>query len=149
MSDGTTMSIQNSGEKDKTKKAPKALGANVRGALLRMGTFICWNGIERSGNVSPAIYKVSDFKLTGKEKLGERDTQVIEYTVTEMKDVISPAKWRMKMSLDAQTNLPVKLTMTVPKGELSDISGTSDIYSEFTIDAKVDAKLFELPKQAR
>jgi hypothetical protein len=89
---------------------------------------------------------VSDFKLMGKEKLGERNTQVIEYTVTEMKDALAPARWRMRTSLDAQTNLPVKLTMTLPKGELSDISAASDSFSGFILDAKVDAKLFELPK---
>jgi prepilin-type processing-associated H-X9-DG protein len=89
---------------------------------------------------------VSDFKLTAKETLGEQNTQVIEFTVTEMKDVISPAKWRMKMWLDAQTNLPVKLTMTMPKNKLVDISVFSDTYSEFTIDAKVNDNLFELPK---
>src|ERR1700678_3512610 len=43
VSDGTTMSIKDTGEKEKTNKAPKALGANVRGSLLRMGVFICWN----------------------------------------------------------------------------------------------------------
>jgi hypothetical protein len=100
-------------------------------------------GIDR-GNWSPGVLKVSEFKLTGKEKIGERITQVIEYTVTEVKDVISPGKWRMKMWLDAQTHLPVKLTMTMD--ELADISATTDTFSEFTVDAKVDAKSFELPK---
>ncbi|MGO9111211.1 MAG: hypothetical protein ACLP9L_18455 [Thermoguttaceae bacterium] len=146
VSDGANMSIRTSGEPDKTKKAPKALGANVRRALLRMGIFICWTGIERSGKLSPDQLKLSDFKLTGEEMIGERKTRVIEYMVTLMQDVITPAQWRMKMWLDAQTSLPVKLTMTMPKGELSDISAMAETYSEITVDASVDAKLFELPK---
>jgi outer membrane lipoprotein-sorting protein len=148
VSDGTSMSSKDSAdpEKDKTVKAPRALGANVRGSLLRLGVFICFNGIDRGGNLSPDLLKVSDFKLVGKEQVGERNTQVIDYTVTEVKDVISPGKWWMKMWLDAQTNLPVKLTMTMPKDELSDISTTTDTFSEFTIDAKVDAQSFVLPK---
>ena len=66
VSDGTTMSLKDSAEpkKDKTIKAPKALGANVRGALPRLGVFICYSGIDRGGNPSPDVLKVSDFILT-------------------------------------------------------------------------------------
>ena len=144
VSDGTTMSSKDSTEpkKDKTQKAPNALGANVRKALPLLGVFVCFNGIDR-GNWSPGVLKGSNFKLAGKEKIGEQNTQVIEYTVTEVKAVISPGKWRMKMWLDAQAHLPVKLTMTMD--ELADISATTDTFSEFAVDAKVDVKLFELP----
>ncbi len=49
----------------------------------------------------------------------------------------------VKVWLDAKTNLPVKLVLT---GGGSDITDITETYSEFTIDAKVDGKSFELPK---
>jgi outer membrane lipoprotein-sorting protein len=86
---------------------------------------------------------VSDFKLVGKAEIGKRNTQVIEYTVTEKKDVIAPAMARVKMWLDAEGNVPVKLAWTTKD---ADITAVIEMYSEFTLDAKIDEKLFELPK---
>ena len=63
---------------------------------------------------------------------------MIQYTVTEKGGGTSS----VKMWLDAKTSLPVKLAMTGLQAGINDITET---YSEFTIDAKVDAKLFKLP----
>jgi outer membrane lipoprotein-sorting protein len=49
----------------------------------------------------------------------------------------------MKLWVDTQTNLPVKLAMT---GGQAGVSELTETYSEFTLDAKVDAKIFQLPK---
>ena len=88
VSDGTNLSTRDSSErkKDKTEKAPKALGANARGTLSRMGVAIFWNGLIRGSNLRPDVLTVSGFKLGNKEKIGARNTQVIEYTVTEKKE---------------------------------------------------------------
>ena len=76
----------------------------------------------------------------GKEKVGERDTRVIQYTLTAKggEDPLSVKLW-----LDAETNLPVKLAVTGGKSDWKDLTET---YGEFTIEPKVDAKSFELPK---
>jgi outer membrane lipoprotein-sorting protein len=149
VSDGTTLFCNDSTDpnNDKALTAPKALGAKIRKSVPRLGMFLLlFNAIDRAGTWSPDTFKVSDFKLVGPEKVGERNTQLIEYTVTEAKDVHSPRKWRMKMWIDTQTDLPVKLALTMPSGELADVSATIDVFSKFAVDAKVDGKLFVVPK---
>ncbi len=97
--------------------------------------------MDQRSKLAADHFVMSDFKLAGEEKIGERNTQVIQYTITAKGK--NPNVLSMKVWLDAKTNLPVKLAMT---GGSSDITDITETYSEFTIDAKVDAKLFELPK---
>ena len=52
----------------------------------------------------------------------------------------------MKLWLEAETGLPVKLTMT---GGTSDVKELTETYGEFSLDTKVDPKTFELPKDSR
>ena len=77
---------------------------------------------DRDGKEAAAGTLVGSFRrpswLKGvKERVGERDTQAIQYTVKEKaKDPSFPAKkldvLSMKVWLDTTTNLPVKLAMT-------------------------------------
>jgi uncharacterized protein (TIGR03067 family) len=124
-----------------TKKSPKGLGAFFRGSLPHNGYYV---RLTEMG-LPPLQFKLSDFKLAGKEKVGGRDTQVIQY---KLKVKIQPTAedtdvFSMKVWLDAQTGLPAKLTGTGNDGEVAELTET---YREFNIDGKVDAKLFELPK---
>jgi hypothetical protein len=139
--DGTTTSFRDPNDPKKdNEKAPKAVGAYFRAALPRWGFFLSTLNMRRSGELTPDAFQLSDFKLAGPEKIGERNTRVIQYTFKEKgaKDSLS-----VKMWLDAETNLPIKLAVTGGKSDWADIT---EAYSEFTIDAKVDAKLFELLK---
>jgi outer membrane lipoprotein-sorting protein len=147
VSDGTNLSRKDSSDPktDQTKQTPNGLGAHARVMLPRCGIAILENGLNRPRFqvASPELYRVSDFKLLGKEEIGKRNAQVIEYTVTEKKDVITPGTSRVKMWLDAESNLPVKLAWTTKD---ADITTVIEVYSEFTLDAKIDAKLLELSK---
>jgi outer membrane lipoprotein-sorting protein len=130
-----------------TEKTPKAFGAHFRAALPRDG-FVLGFTTDRNSQMPPDLFIMSDFKLAGEEKIGARNTQVIQYSVkTKARDPgFNPASTNvlsMKLWLDTKTKLPVKLAMT---GGESDFSAITETYSEFTVDAKVDAKLFELPK---
>ena len=147
VSDGTEMKsfgyVKSPGkpkqEKTETEKSPKGIGAYFRGALPRDGFFWCLIGMDRRRELA-SQFTMSDFKLAGEEKIGQRNTRVIQYAVKAKGDahVLS-----MKVWLDGKTNLPVKLAMT---GGGSDITDISEVYGEFTVDAKVDGNLFKLPK---
>jgi hypothetical protein len=97
--------------------------------------------VNRRGDLATDHFTLSDFKLAGKEKIGERNTQVIQYTVKWKGKSKNPTS--RKMWLDARTNLPVKLAIT---GGASDISDITESYREFAIDAKVNPKLLQLRK---
>ena len=153
VSDGTDMKSfgytkaagQPKQDKTETEKPPKGAGIFLRESLPRDGFFWCFLNMNRRGELPANLFKLSDFKLAGKEKIGERNTQVIQFTTTvkEKGKDKDPNVLSMKLWIDAKTNLPVRLAMT---GGGSDITDITETYSEFTIDGKVDAKSFELPK---
>jgi outer membrane lipoprotein-sorting protein len=128
-------------DKNETEKSPKGIGTFFRAELPRNGFCWCLLNMNRRRDIPADYFKAYDFKRAGEEKIGERNTQVIQYTVK--------AKGRdakglsMKLWLDSQTGLPLKLAMT---GGGSDITDITETYREFTIDGKVDAKTFTLPK---
>ncbi len=99
---------------DKPEKPPKGSGAYFRGALPREGFFLSSLEMDQRGDRGPDLFKLADFKLAGKEKIGERNTQVIQYTVT-VKGAKDPLS--MKMWLDAETKLPVQLAITGGKSD--------------------------------
>ena len=143
VSDGIKMKSvgdPNAPKEDKTEKSPKGIGACFRGALPHAGLFASSLNMDQRNDLAPERFKLSAFKFAGKEKIGAHDTQVIEFTVREKG---APEPLSMKIWLDAKTNLPVKLAMSGGKSDITDIIET---YSEFTVDAKVGPRLFELPK---
>src|SRR5262245_36378218 len=92
-----------------------------------------------------ATFTASAFKLGDKEKIGKRDAQMIEYKLA-LKDAPKEAaklSFSEKLWLDVETNLPLKRVLT---GKLKKEFTYTESYSEFTLNPKVDAKLFELPK---
>jgi outer membrane lipoprotein-sorting protein len=97
--------------------------------------------MNRRGSLPPGLMTLSEFKRAGEEKIGARDTQVIQYTASAKGKGANALS--MKLWLDTQTHLPARLAMT---GGGSDITDITETYHDFAIDAKVDAKLFELPK---
>lgn len=96
-------------DKTKTEKPPTGAGAYLRESLPSDGFFLSFLSMDRRAELPPGLFKMSDFKLAGEEKIGEQNTRLIQYTLTAKGDtnVVS-----MKIWLDAKTNLPVKLAMT-------------------------------------
>jgi outer membrane lipoprotein-sorting protein len=86
------------------------------------------------------IMPLSAFKLGNKEKVGQREAQVVECTMMpDNGQVVQLTTW-----LDTKTNLPLKRLVTAPaeKG----LFRVLEVYTEITLNTKFDAKLFELPK---
>jgi outer membrane lipoprotein-sorting protein len=84
---------------------------------------------------------VKNFWLGMKLKVDQREVQVVEYQI-----VLQSGKEPLKASvwIDTQTQMPLKRTLTgkVLGGEMS----ITETYSAFTVDGKLDPKLFEIPK---
>jgi len=131
-------------EMNSTEKSPKGVGQYYRSALPRHGLFVSFLNVDQRSDFAADSFELSDFKLAGKEKIGEQNTQVIQYTITakEKGKDKAPTALSMKVWLDAKTNLPVKMAVT---GGRSGITEFTETNSEFIIDAKVNVKLFELP----
>lgn len=118
-------------------------------ALKRVGVVVGFL-ILKEGRTDPAVKKVedlfkpSDFKLGKKEKLGDKETQRLEYKVTfeaDRKEITAS----ITLWLDAKTQLPVKHVLRARVEEKTDVI-ISQTYTSFRLDDKIDAKLFELPK---
>jgi outer membrane lipoprotein-sorting protein len=140
VSDGTRMlrAVPDEGPKD----TPKDLDFEVRTWLARSG--VLQAQIQRAG-VAPVAakdrFRVSDFKLGIKEKIGERETQRLDYQLTIKGE---DAPFSVTVWIDLKTKLPVKRQCTFKeKGETGQ---SSEIYEKLTVDEKVDDKVFNLPK---
>ena len=122
------------------EKPPKGVGAYFRALLTRRGVFGTSLNIDRRDQLKPDAMELSDFKLAGKDKFNGRNMLVIRCAIREKgtKNSLSLTVW-----LDAETNLPARWTVSGGKSDIGDITET---YAEFTIDPKLDPKLFELPK---
>ncbi len=80
---------------------------------------------------------VWDFKAGAADKVGGRDAKVISY-IWGPKD--EPSAERFTLWLDAKTLLPLKRVVIISKENLH----ITELYTEFKLDPKIDAKAFEL-----
>jgi len=138
--DGTNMVLETSAMKSqKTDKASKGIGTFLRGSLPQQGFFVSMLQIQGFSDDKSIKKSMTDFKLVGKEKVGTKDTQMIEWSVRENDKETA----LMKLWLDTKTSLPVKQVWkdTHLKDDIT------ETYSEFIINPKIDTKKFELPKE--
>jgi len=86
------------------------------------------------------VLPASDFKLGAKEKVGEREGQVLTYKLSPpMGDPMQITLW-----IDTKTQLPLKRTTL---GKVKDVKLSAvEVYTEFVLNPTFDAKIFELPK---
>jgi len=85
-------------------------------------------------------FPVKNFKLGVKEMVGKREAQVVQYQVQnkEFGDLAEVSVW-----IDTKTQLPLKRAMA-EKQEGKEIR-TTETYGVFTVDSKLDGKLFDIP----
>lgn len=84
-------------------------------------------------------FPVKNFKLGAKEKADKREAQVVHYEYLRSKLLYTHAVW-----IDTKTQLPLKRTFSFTTAKGNTLR-TTDIYSKFTVDSKLDGKLFEIP----
>jgi hypothetical protein len=141
-SDGTKAQMELPGGMVKPAPATKDIGKILRATHARVGPF----GVAmmlfspKAGEVTDIdkMMGVSGFKAGADEKVNGRDAKVVEYNV-EFGNTKKSGK--VKVWIDAATMLPLKRHITPSEG-----GEVTETYSEFTTDAKIDPKTFELTK---
>ncbi|HEU4338797.1 MAG TPA: hypothetical protein VFS19_01910 [Planctomycetota bacterium] len=142
VSDGKTTHVTPTQGPAQTFATLDKLGPLLAGTYGRGGV-VTTIGMLNNSRVGPADLDskapVKDFKMGAKEKVGDRDTQAVEFKLTLGKEAdIEVTVW-----IDLATHLPVKRTM----------KSTKNTIQETTVDVKLDEKIdpakFELPKPAK
>ena len=85
-------------------------------------------------------FPVKNFKLGVKEMVGKREAQVVQY---QIQNKIIGNLAEMSVWIDTKTQLPLKRAM-VEKEKGKEIRST-ETYGVFTVDSKLDGKLFDIP----
>ena len=147
ISDGKSAAL--SGLEAKSGKTFQNLTPDLVRAWSRGGGFFASEWIEaatfkdarhpKRGIVPKAV----EFKSGPKEKVGPRDAQKLEYTLTE----VESGKVSMSLWIDLETHLPLKREMRGFHGR--EKMTFTEHYSDFKIDEEIDASKFELPKEAK
>jgi len=142
VSDGAHLSLKEVGfSRIPISDSPKNLNSDARTCLARTGIFLATVPYP-DVKATKDRFRISDFKLGIKEKIGERDTQRLEYKLSTKGDDFGAA---FVVWLDIKTGLPVKRDWTPPPDEGRQRTVTEN-YTKLILDEKVDPKKFELPK---
>jgi len=132
-------------------EARPKLGTTVTGLLARMGMFplVSEGGtlVAPKSQPHPDQLQVKDFKLAGKEKLGDKQAHIAEYAL-ELKDEPASPKVACKIWFDTATNLPLKRTLEIrSKGQLFFSGG--ETYSRWEIDPEIKEGTFTMPNPTK
>jgi outer membrane lipoprotein-sorting protein len=134
-------------EQETPKRFAVQLGALVsRGGMwysIFVMPYLLRDGIDADAEGSKV--NAYDFKLGSAEKVGKHAAKVLRYRFG--KGGACPDDQEIILWLDAETLLPLKriFDLRENRGVVSGIIITEN-YNEFTIDPKIEAKAFELPK---
>ena len=146
ISDGKKLHVVLDGKAQGKQDNPKHSGEIIRASITRAGAFtpfflIAAGPMDEDFKIDEQ-FAVSDFKVGKKEKIGDREAQEIQYLLTPkgLKESMSVNVW-----IDTKTILPLKRVITIPLG--GDTVTFTETCSKLTLDPKVDAKKFELPKE--
>jgi outer membrane lipoprotein-sorting protein len=136
--------------KDMVKDAPKDFATRMARGTSRIGVlpsaFI--GRLQVEGEKEPDVedlMKVSDFSLGKKGKVGERQAQIVEYTMTFDGGGGRIENFTVQLWLDSETGLPLKRVVrgAKDKGGFPTITETYDI----RLNAPIDKAKFEVPKE--
>jgi outer membrane lipoprotein-sorting protein len=126
---------------------PKWLHEAHRAAITRAGLLEPAFVVQPPGQKDTEFqleskYQVADFKLGKKEKVGEQEAQVIQYT---LKATGTRVTFAVSVWVDTKTQLPLKRVLS---GMMGDQKITvNETFTKLDLDAKIDPKQFELPKK--
>lgn len=143
ISDGARRSFQDNGiSRPQLGDTPKNLNGEILTWVARPGVFLPSTPLpDVKADAAKDRFQVSGFELGKKEKVGEREAQRLDYqlSVKGLDHTLSVAVW-----LDLTSRLPVKRVATERVAGQETI--VVEIYGTLTLDEKVDAKKFDLPK---
>jgi outer membrane lipoprotein-sorting protein len=136
---------------DQAKLNPKPqnleqIEKGLPGFMARVGfpIFVALGGDDSDKKPEPMeldkAFPVQDFKLGAKEKIGARNAQVVNYQIQFKNTLAKASVW-----IDTQTQLPLKRTLVLE--EAGQTIRVGETYNSYTVDGKLDPKVFEIPKQ--
>lgn len=143
ISDGRDVRVT-AGGKIEDRKVHGDLSTNVVGTFARAG-FVATMPVALEGDRPDRSlderYKVSEFELGKKEKVGDKDAQVLRYSAT----FVDRDKATVELWVDVKDELPVKRVLSY-KGKDESIVVT-ETYKKIVVGEKIDAVKFELQKK--
>jgi hypothetical protein len=143
VSDGVHQMMEGNGlDRPQLCDTPKNLNADILTWMSRTGLVLPQAPLpDQKVDAAKDRFVVSDFRLGIREKIGERDTQRLEYQ-------LSPKGIDIRMPvvvwIDIRTLLPVKRTVKSLNDEQR--KPLTENYTKLILDEKIDSKKFELPK---
>jgi outer membrane lipoprotein-sorting protein len=145
VSDGKRMLAKVNGVADQgVHDTPRGAGELMRGTIGRAGVFAgVFYGVKDTQEPRlDDLFKVTGFKIAGREKSGNHDCLVLEYKIL-FRGASDPGN--LKVWIDSQSLLPVQRVFTT--SDQGKTVRVLEVYGELTTDAKIDPQLFELPKK--
>jgi outer membrane lipoprotein-sorting protein len=145
VSDGMKMAIVQPSKVVELRENPPDYIQRVLELLARAAVGTALDELLRPGSQpKAAAIELSKFKLGVKEKLdGKRQVQVVEYEMV-LKEKADSLKIKVKLWIDTELMVPVHRVMTITLGASE--TRFTEVFTEFTLDPAIDAKMFELPK---
>jgi outer membrane lipoprotein-sorting protein len=150
VSNGTRMKMEMTMLKSQEEKdIPKDFNATLAVTISRAGMLagLFRARAQRPGEKEPGLddlLKVSDLVLGKKEKVGERETQVIDYKLVMDNGYTAESTiWLGTIWLDTETKLPLKRVLSFKNANES--RRVTETY-QIRVNGKIDLKKFELPK---
>jgi outer membrane lipoprotein-sorting protein len=143
ISNGTRLSYQDNGlDHANLSDTPKDLNRDILTWVARPGLFLPQAPLpDVKADDARDRFPVSGFKLSDKEKIGEREAQRLEYRLAVKGQ---ESNFLVVVWLDLKTGLPLK--RTISPWEASEKMVLVETYTKLTLDQKADAKNFDLPK---
>jgi outer membrane lipoprotein-sorting protein len=128
---------------NKSRPASAKLSSATTAMLSRAGLFVAIDAaVEAGAPKDAAELKIMGLTSIGKEKVGDRDANVIEYQLLPAGEK-TPAT--IRLWLDAQTSLPLKRTLEARDSDKV-VFRVVETYNQWEIDPKLPDETFTLPK---
>lgn len=127
-------------KKRTSKPAPVNLSSTLAGAATRSGVSLGYAWANDHASRNPKLLddiKASNFALGEKEKVGDRETQVVNYKLAFDKQTFTCRVW-----IDSETGLPLKRSIASDQKDGNRWTETC----EFRLGTKLEEKLFDAGK---
>jgi outer membrane lipoprotein-sorting protein len=150
VSDGKRTVEWLNGRAGEPKPAAPRLNEGLPAAIARGGFMLPRLIYRREPGAFDAdkLLQLSRFKLGPKERVGKVDGQAVDYAVTlrGLEGTSGESRTvKVRVWIDPRTLVPLKRTVV---GDGWEGPAFTEVYSEFVVDPKLDAKRFALPKEA-
>ncbi len=125
------------------RDTPRGAGALILGTVARAGVFagLFYSVNDKKEPELDDLFQVTDVKIGARQKIAGKDVLVLEYVIGFRG---AKEKGRVTLWVESKSHLPLKRVFTI--NDASHKVRVMEVYEGTEIDAKVDDKVFELPK---